>query len=626
MGIRSFVISSATAALILPGFIALDAQELGAIDSPHAECSFFGPQRERFASEARQRYALSAVTDQVSRQLALTATIPHDADSDNLVDQYIFAALKSASVTPAGLTNDYEFIRRVTLDLTGRIPAPDKVVSFVANKAANKRTSLVDELLATPEWADKWTMFFGDQLKNTANRASLSNRMFDDGRNAFYLWIKDSLSKNKPYDQMVREILSVRGDNSYQTGPINFFVGNRVNNGPAQDTYDQQAAAIAETFLGLAHVNCLECHNGRGHLDQLSLWGRNASRYQAWQLSAFVAKSNQRRVNYDATNPNVYYWSMIDNPNGADYQLNTTNGNRPARVPSGTERNVAPNYFFTNKTVPRGENYRDALARELTADPQFARATVNYIWKQLFGRGIVEPANQFDPDRLDPDNPPPAPWTLQPSNARLLNALASYFVAQKFDLKALIKLLATSQAYQLSSRYSGAWDSHWEPLFARKLVRRLWGEEIADALAQASGVPAAYTITGIGQVNWAMQSPEPGAIRSAFLTNFMPGNRDDEERRGDGSAQQAMALMNDATVMTRTRSSGSGVTASLLARAVAKTDDEAIDMLYLNVLSRYPSDAERTTSRAALKTGNRTNAASDLLWSLFNKVDFVFNY
>src|SRR5262249_44483226 len=160
-----------------------------------------------------------------------------------------------------------------------------------------------------------------------------------------------------------------------------------------------------------------------------------------------------------AVNNQPYYWVVEDNTRiRADYQLNTLTGNRPARCAGGAAPvsgrcnatgTVAPTYLFSGRGPNAGENYREALAREVTADFQFARATVNYMWKEFFGRGIVDPADQFDPARLDPDNPPPDPWTLQPSNARLLNALAQDFIDNGFDLKKLMRQITTSQAYQL---------------------------------------------------------------------------------------------------------------------------------------------------------------------------------
>jgi hypothetical protein len=123
-----------------------------------------------------------------------------------------------------------------------------------------------------------------------------------------------------------------------------------------------------------------------------------------------------------------------------------------------------------------------------------------------------------------------------------------------------------------------------------------------------------------------MQAPEPKTVQTAFLASFLPGNRDDQPRRTDGAVQQALSLMNDATVMSRTRIAGSGAAASLLTQALNGNDDQLIDMLFMAVLSRHATDGERNAAINTLRAGNRADMASDLLWSLYNKVDFIFNY
>ncbi|HYM11592.1 MAG TPA: DUF1549 domain-containing protein, partial [Bryobacterales bacterium] len=560
----------------------------------HAECVFFGPQHDHYAAAGRtglpartqQEFPLSALTEQVAAQLppvAMPARSRSSAlqpfDQMGTIDRYLFSAMEQAGVTPAGVTTDFEFIRRATLDLTGRIPAPSRVVSFVSDPAPDKRAKLVEELLAKPEWVDKWAMYFGDLYKNNSRNTQIAR--FDEGRNAFYHYIYDSLAANKPYDQTARELISAQGNNSFEQGQINWLVGGVVTGGPKQDIMDQQAADIAETFLGISHMNCLLCHNGRGHLDTLSLWGSHGTRYQAWQFASFLSHTASF-VTPVGDRKNHYYWQVLDDTPRArvDYQLNTTTGNRPARqpsgTPSGTQATVAPVYWFTGQKPASGQDYRVALAGYITSDFQFARATVNYIWAQFFGRGIVDPPDQFDLARLDPNNPPPAPWTLQPSNPGLLNALAQDFVNSHYDLKALMREIVNSRAYQLSSRYNGTWNEAWEPLFARKMVRRLWSEEIHDAIAQSSNVVPSYTIQRLGvvfgTVNWAMQFPEtagmpdgPNGRVSQLLDAFLRGNRDDEQRREDGSISQALDLMNDPFVMARVHATGSG---SLLAQSL----------------------------------------------------------
>ncbi len=632
------------AALAAGGILLLGAQEpAGEPEYNHADCELFGPRRAQFLEsglegEKRRQWRLGRLTASIVPRLAIgkesaraAASAGRTIENPGTIDRHIFGAMESAGVAPAPRTTAYEFARRVTLDLTGRIPAYTRLLAFVNNDTDATRAQLIDELLASPEWADKWTMFLGDLLKNNANNTN--NRRFAEGRNAFYLWIKASLETGKRYDRMVAELISAAGENSYQQGALNWMAGGFMGGGPAQDQFDLMAANAAEMFLGMSTVNCILCHDGRRHVDTLNLWGATATRLDAYQLASFFSRTTMQQVRFDSTNNNLYYWRVTDN-RPVDYALNTTSGNRPPRTAIGSIRNVAPVYPFSGNSPARGENYRAALARELTADIQFARATVNYVWRELFGRGLVEPANAFDIARLDPDNPPPEPWTLQPTHPRLLNELAREFIDGGYDLKKLIRSIVASEAWQLSSRYDGEWNPAWEPLFARKFVRRLWAEEVHDAVVSASGIPVQYSIPdsvrGPMTIRWAMQLPEtvniPGGGANQFLDSFFRGNRDTADRRQDGSAAQALNLMNDTFVMSRIRGTGSGDTASLLQRYINNPDEQLVNQFYLVVLSRYPTAEERTEAMASLATGNRRQKAEDLLWVLFNKTDFFFNY
>jgi hypothetical protein len=602
----------------------------------HAECVRFGPLYQRYIPNAH-RNAVTALTNLVASQLPPSASrltaklLPAAQGGGNDIDAYIFAALRSAGVTPAPATTDYEFIRRVTLDLTGRIPTPARVLSFVADTTPNKRAALVDELLARPEWIDKWTMFLGDLYQNNSQNSQI--RRYPEGVKAFNDYVRGALQSNTPYDQMARDLITATGDNSYQTGALNFLVGGVVTGGPMQDIFDQQTANTFNVFLGISHVNCLLCHNGRGHLDSISLWGSQTTRYQAWQLASYLSHTYVSRTPVmGAVNNMPYYWGLVNNSPRArtDYPLNTTTGNRPARQPQGSETTVAPLYLFNGDTPKPGDNYRASLAAEITGDFQFARATVNRFWAYFFGVGLVDPPDQFDPARQDPDNPPPAPWTLQASNPELLNALAQDFIDNKFDLQWLMRTIANSQAYQLSSRYNGAYDAAWDSLFARHFVRRLWAEEVHDAVAQSSNILPKYTIPLNGTLTWAMQFPEPLNTPSPrdpvmpFLDAFLRGNRDDETRSGEGSISQALDLMNDPFVMSRTKSTGAAT--SLLVANLNLTNSQLVNTLFLSVLSRYPTSEEMAQAVSQIGTGNRALGAENLLWSLYNKVDFTFNY
>src|SRR6185369_9824139 len=148
-------------------------------------------------------------------------------------------------------------------------------------------------------------------------------------------------------------------------------------------------------------------------------------------------------------------------------------------------------------------------ARSVTADPQFARATVNYLWKELFTVGIVEPADSFDLLRQDPSSPPPDPWTIQPTHPRLLARLSEAFAGNGYDLRSLLRLVTTSSAYQLSSYYPGEWNDAWAPYLARHFARRLRAEEMVDAITKATNVPQVYPVNGYPTpVSWAGQLPD----------------------------------------------------------------------------------------------------------------------
>jgi hypothetical protein len=657
-------VAASLAAITIYAVTPSAAQETGS-SVPHAECTYFGADRERFLPRSSSAgFEAGRLTRQfqatVSRAPRSGRTRPFLSARDtsaNLIDSNIQADLLANNVTPAEKTNDYEFIRRVTLDLTGRIPTAARVASFVASTDPAKRASLVDELLARPEWVDKWTMYYGDLFKNTASAVQIT--IHPEGRNAFYKWIHDSIAAGKPYNKMATEVIAAQGNNNFDqtNGQINYLTLGVVTGGPAQDIFDSQTAGVADVFLGLAHVNCLLCHNGRGHLDTLSLWASQTTRVQAWGLSAFMAHTWTRSINLpaDPTTGRTYnYWSL--DTYHTDYNLNTTTGNRPARQPIGSVKTITPSYLLNGAKPSAGEDYRVALAANVTGDFQFARAAVNYMWAQFFGAGIVDPPDQFDPARLDPQNPPPAPWTLQPTNANLLNGLAQYFIDSNYDIKALQRLIVNSETYQLASDYSGTYSPAWDKFFARKFVRRLWSEELHDSVITATGTLPSYTVPGFsadstvydanspgfGKISYAMQAPDVvnmpdgGGAVSQFLDTFLRGNRDDQPRKSEGSILQTLGLMNDNFIQSRIHATGTGATASFLANLLGDTDTALVNTLFMDVLSRPPNAAELNLALAQLKAGAASNGtvtaaqrktnAEDLLWTLFNKVDFVFNY
>jgi len=676
------VIAASAGVLLAAGFMASRAQETRTapaevrtqdeatglpVSDPN--CTYFGPERDTFANPGGPLVHAASLTNLVAAQLpAITLpqaaaaaatstagtlpTVPGGSRTgtvleapENTIDKYIFPALAAANVAPAPPTTDYEFVRRVFLDLTGRIPTPEQVTAFVNDTSANKRSTLVNNLVGSPEWIDKWTIFLGDLYQNNSRNTQIIR--YIQGVISFNGFVRAALTNNTPYDQVARQMIQVQGGNTYDTGELNFLVGGVVTGGPVQDIFDQQTVNTVQAFLGISHINCLLCHDGRGHLDALSLWGYNTSRQQAWGMSSFLSHTQTTRTAAaNAVNGQPYYWGLVDGSKGytTDYALNTTTGNRPPRQPIGSMKTVPPTYIFDGTTVGSGQNYRAVLAQKITSDFQFARATVNYLWEYFFTVGLVSPSNQFDPMRLDPNNPPAncpgtTPCTLQASNPALLNALAQDFVNSGYDLQAMMKEIVNSQAYQLSSRYNGTWDPTTANLFGRKLVRRLWSEEFHDAIVQSSGVIPVYNNADWGPVSFAMKFPEPLntpngpatnlPVSITFLDAFLRGNRDDQPRRPDGAITQALNLMNDPFVMNRVNPKGAATSLLLKALAMPAAQDGSpgglVDTLFMNILSRHPTTDETNAALGNLKT-NRTTEAQTLMWSLYNKVDFIFNY
>jgi hypothetical protein len=552
----------------------------------------------------------------------------------NFIDDLVFGRMATAGIKSAPLASDLEFLRRVTLDLTGRIPSSADVVRFMNDPNPSKRDLKVDALIGSPEFVDKWTMFLGDLYKNNATNNNVNRDV--NGRDTFYLYLKDAVSTNKPYDELARELISASGD-SFAQGQVNWPVGNTIAMGPAQDTYDGQAVNLASMFLGINVADCLLCHDGARHLEQVNLWGSTQRRRNMWGLSAYFARVRMQRQ-VVTTTPQVAKYIVSEAATG-EYQLNTTSGNRTARQPMNGVSVIAPNYPFAADTasgssggLQSGESRRQSLARQVTSDIQFSRAIVNYIWEKFMVQAFVSPTNTFDLARLDPNNPPPAPWTLQPTNPQLLETLAEWFQANHYDLRALISLIAKSNAYQLSATYPGTWDVSYVPYYARRYVRRLDAEELHDAITKATGIPGNYTLQGsaLPPVQWAMQFPDTresgsNSAVATFLNAFGRGDRDSMSRRSDGSILQSLGMLNSSVVLGRIHQNNQG---SRVATLLSQTSDSQaiIRDLFLNTLSRPPTDQEVALFTPIFQQSGNQVAAENLQWVLLNKIDFLFNY
>ncbi|MGH9854797.1 MAG: DUF1549 domain-containing protein, partial [Blastocatellia bacterium] len=576
-----------------------------------------------------------------------------DAPRNNVIDHILFDRMGRDGVASAPLCTDEEFIRRAYLDITGHIPSPEDITTFLQDQASNKRDALVDRLAHSPEYVDKWTMFFGDLYRNTQIATNIT--LYTGGREAYYNFIKASIAINKSYATMAREQMDHDGD-SYLNGETNFIVLGNVPMGPAQDTYDGLAVRVATTFLGLSSMDCLLCHDGRGHLDAVNLWGANTTRADAWGMAAFFART-RRQTQTVAQN---YIKYNISELGAGEYQLNTNSGNRQTRAPINGRNSVDPRYPFGGGVVAAGETRRQALSRMVTEDKQFSRAAVNYLWEEMMIEALVSPSNSFDLARLDPNAQMPEGWALQPANAELLNALADEFINSDYSIRHIVGLIAKSSAYQLSSRYPGEWKLDYVPYYARKYVRRLDAEEIHDAIVKATGQPPVTTYRDAGgqnqtiigfpivdlnnqylrSVQWAMQLPDPTEPRlngasAVFLNSFLRGNRDSAMRSYDASILQALNLMNNGFVTGRIHQSNRVAVPnqpeipSRVRQLLADpnlTNEQIVTHLFLNTMSRYPTDVEKARLLPYFTSLGKTQATENIQWVLLNKADFIFNY
>jgi Protein of unknown function (DUF1549)/Protein of unknown function (DUF1553) len=574
---------------------------------------------ELVAPSAKQSDATT--TNLKRRAVAPAAGTPFAAR--NFIDTEIFGKMVQDKIQWTGPATDEEFLRRVTLDLTGQIPTSDKVKSFIADTTADKRDRLIDELINSDGFVDRWTLWFGDLVGNVTSTANI--REYYQGRNAYYNWMRDSFTSGKPYDQMVRESLSTSGSN-FTTGPVNYWVRQILTNGPIQDTYDDMSAESGAQFIGLP-LNCLSCHNGLGHLEAVNTSLVQRTRYDFWKNAAFFAQVTMTPTRDPQTN--VVQYTVNDNTNGA-YHLNTTSGNKVARQPAAGQANVVdPAFFLTGETPKSGEPRRQAYARILTGSNQFARASVNYVWKAIFGIGIVEPVDSFDLLRQDASTLAPGA-TLQPTHPALLSKLADSFVASGYNFRALVKLIVQSNAYQLSSRYTpGPWNELWTTYYARHYPRRILAESVLDGIARATNIPITINVQGLSPVTRAMALPdptEPGA-RTQFapmLTAFGRGDRDTTPRSSDGSIIEALEMLNDSVVTSRIKSTNGNTTVAHVL-AASKDPGTVVDELYIATLSRHPSTAERNTAIAYLLSGDLAKKSEDLQYALMNRLEFLFN-
>ena len=497
--------------------------------------------------------------------------------TENYVDELVLKKLKALHITPATRASDAEFLRRAYLDTIGTLPTADEVTRFLHDPRPDKRARLVDALLARPEYTDYWAYKWSDILLVSSRKLQARSMR------AYYQFIRDSVEQSKPWDRFVHEILTASGS-SAENGAANYFL--------VQKSAIDLSENTTQAFLGM-RLTCARCHN-----HPLEKWTQK-DYYGFANLFSRVALKNS--------------------PGGEVTVFSSESGDilHPRLlVPMPPKPLDAP-------AVPLDstEDRREVLARWLTSgdNPFFARVTVNRIWKNFMGRGLVEAV-----DDVRSTNPA--------SNEELLQALTRDFVDHGFDVKYLIRTIMSSGTYQLSSETpkGGVPD---EKYYSHYIIRRLPAEVILDAISQVTGVP--QTFDGYPPGTRALQLPDT-RVDSYFLTAFGRPDRIipcDCERQQDPSLTQALHLINGATLNQKIINLNS-LTESYL--KLGMSGEMVLDHLYLAALSRLPTAAEKKEILGAFQEAEampvtasqnpKREFIEDLIWAVISGREFLFNH
>jgi len=495
----------------------------------------------------------------------------------NYVDKHVFAKLKMLSIPPSDLCSDQDFLRRAYLDLIGTLPTPAETVAFLDDRSPAKREKLIDALLERPEYADFWTLKWSDVLRS--NRKGLTVK----GIHVFQRWVRDQIASNRPFDEMVRELLTASGS-TFANPPASYYRITRDAPNLAETT--------AQLFFGV-RLQCAKCHN-----HPFERWTQD----DYYSFAAFFAQVKQKR---DPLEPgpaaNQPGGEVIFVTRGGDVTQPRTKQVMPAKPLGAPAPKIAP-----------GEDRREALAK-WTTDPGnllFTRSVANRVWFHLMGKGIVDPVDDFR------DSNPSA-------NDELLDALAKDFAANKFDVKKLIRTVMLSRTYQLSAQANDL-NRDDARYFSHAYTKLMTAEQLLDAICAVTAVPEKFA--GLPAGTRAIQLPD-GEVNHPFLKTFGQPARElacECEREGDSNLAQALQLINGPTVNGKLRDANNRIGKLLAAN---KGDREVLDDLYLATLSRRPTDEDVKISLEYLgRAKDKRRAWEDIHWALINTKEFLFRH
>jgi hypothetical protein len=487
------------------------------------------------------------------------------------IDEAIDARIRAEQVSFSPRCDDAEFLRRVYLDLTGHIPTVEKAVGFLDDRDPNKRAKLIDELLAGSDYgkhqADIWQSLL---LPRTSDNRAVP---FDE----MTKWLEERFNENKPWDEMVRSILTAEGDVD-GNGAVVYFLANA--------TPDKLTDNATRTFLGV-QLQCAQCHN-----HPFTEWKQK----EYWGMAAFFTK-----VRLEG-NPRPAAQRQ------AGLRVHEGGRGRPLRMPVSALR-VPPKFLQDEQPkLGAGDSYRPVLADWMTSpkNPYFSRAMVNRIWAQLFGRGIVNPVDDMHDGNL-------------PSHPELLADLSGQFAANGFDVKYLLRAVCNSRAYQRTSKPAGGNRDAGPELFSRMAVKVLTPEQMYDSLVQVLGAPDPANRPQ-RRANAAAAARFRNVSPRTLFVAFFKCEENADPTEYQAGIPQVLRLMNSPQLNN----------ASMLGPILksGKPPAGVVEYLYLATLSRRPTPHElnRTLALVRKYRNQPRQAYADILWALLNSSEFTLNH
>lgn len=484
----------------------------------------------------------------------------------NKIDEIVQSSMEAKGVKPANLCSDAVFFRRVYLDVIGTLPSAEEVKKFLENPRKNKRATYINILLKRPEFADYWSLKWCDLLRV---KSEFPINLWPNAVQAYHRWIRQSLSTNMPYDQFVRELLTTSGSN-FRYPQVNFY---RAIQGQEPSSI---ASAVALNFMGV--------------------------RIEKWPVS--------KRNGMESFFSQVGFKSTAEWKEEIVYMDTTQTDSLKAVFPDGTKANIKP-----------GQDPRVVFADWLISGENewFARNIVNRAWSWFFGKGIIHPA-----DDIGSDNKAVYP--------ELLVYLEKELVKSNYDLSHVFRLILNSSIYQQSS-VPRRNNPDAAAMFACYPVRQLGAEVLVDAVCQITGTKERYSslipepFTFIPEDNRSIELAD-GSITSPLLEMFGRPSRDsgyESERNNNPSDKQRLYLLNSTHIQTKIAKSWK---MKVLINRNKRKPHLAINEIYLNVLSRYPTESETEAVKEYMKIKGVGSyfGTIDLMWALVNSKEFLYRH